>query len=188
MHIGCCENCRYVDLLEYLTSGCPRCGGRMAPLGVSSAEWNNMSMRQRAAVIADRFPDENAPYPADDDPAPVPSETEKNTETVQNVPEPPAAPAAPPVRSRGETGYVYICYKCSTIAGHDGKRDKYFCPECGSDMVEAGCTAADWAGMTKEQKRNVAEEAKIRHMVSAIKKASIDDGDSERTQNIINVV
>ena len=183
MHIGCCENCRYVDLLEYLTGGCPRCGGRMAPMGLKSSEWNDLSMRERENAIAEMFSedeDNDAAGPAADDGSEIiPSEKENIIEDE---------PARNDSEDEQASEYVYVCYKCSTIAAHDGKRGSYFCPECGSDMVAVGFTPDAWSGMTKEEKRKAAEEAKIRHMVTAIKNAPIDDDDSEKTQNIINVV
>ncbi|MCR5591568.1 MAG: hypothetical protein K6F73_08540 [Lachnospiraceae bacterium] len=183
MHIGCCENCRYVDLLEYLTGGCPRCGGRMAPLGLKSSEWNDMSVREREAAIAGLFSedeDSDAESAADDGSETIPSGNENAYEDEHAPEEVAEAEAA------GE--YVYVCYKCSTIAAHDGAKDSYFCPECGADMVPVGISTDAWTSMTKEEKRKASEDAKIRHMVNAIKNASIDDGESEKTQNIINVV
>ena len=51
MHVGCCENCRYLDLVENLPNGCPRCGRRMVSLGVDSVVWNSMHPEARKAVI-----------------------------------------------------------------------------------------------------------------------------------------
>ena len=51
MHIGCCENCRYIDLVENLVSGCQRCGGRMISLGVDSVQWNRMNAEARKSLI-----------------------------------------------------------------------------------------------------------------------------------------
>ena len=81
----------------------------------------------------------------------------------------------------GNSGYVYVCYRCNSIAGRDG-----ICPECGSDMIQVGYTAREWSFLSKQEKRQAAEDAKIRHMVSAIMEAPIDD--SESVQSIINVV
>ena len=82
---------------------------------------------------------------------------------------------------------VYVCYSCNTIAAHDGANGRYFCHECGSEMVDVGFTKERWADLSKEEKRKVSEDAKIRHMVTAIKSATLEGG-SESTPNIINVV
>ncbi|MBQ6576074.1 MAG: hypothetical protein IJL90_08215, partial [Lachnospiraceae bacterium] len=83
----------------------------------------------------------------------------------------------------GYSGYVYVCYRCNSISGQEG-----ICPECGSDMIKVGYTAKEWAFLSKEEKRQAAEDAKIRHLVSAIQEATFEDTEYESTQSIINVV
>ncbi len=211
MHIGCCENCRYVDLLEYLTGGCPRCGGRMAPLGIRSAEWNEMTIAEREAAVSGMFPKGDGPEPpesryeeaegqyeeakAEAYSAPVPDEEPPVSDGQDEEPpvsdeqdEEPAEEGEETEPSDDGIEYIYVCYKCSSVAVHDSARERYFCAECGGDMVKTACRADEWAAMSKEEKRDASEEAKIRHMVTEIKKAGIDEEESEKTQNIINVV
>ncbi len=176
MHIGCCENCRYLDLFETLSGKCPRCGARVVSLGIESSHWNSMSEEARNAVIAERFPraedNENIQE--------LFAEPVKGRETEED-PEEAAAKSV-------NTEFVYVCYKCNTISGHDGQQETYYCPECGCDMVAVGCSTDEWAEKTKEEKRKLTEEAKIAHMVSAIKEASFDENEKVSTPNIINVV
>ena len=51
MHVGCCEYCRYIDLVENLPNGCPRCGGSMISLGVESSRWNEMNAEGKKSLI-----------------------------------------------------------------------------------------------------------------------------------------
>ena len=55
MHIGCCENCRYLDLVENVTGVCPRCGANIVSLGVETAAWNRTSEPDRQKMIAAMF-------------------------------------------------------------------------------------------------------------------------------------
>ena len=169
MHIGCCENCRYLDLYETVTKGCPRCGGHMVSLGIGSAHWNSMSEEERAGIISEKVPTIEELF----------AQPVKGHETEAEEPEP---------ESITESEFVYVCYKCNTIAAHDGSQENYYCPECGSDMVAVGYSTDQWADLTKEEKRKIAEEAKISHMVSAIKEASYEENEGVSTPNIINVV
>ena len=83
---------------------------------------------------------------------------------------------------------VFVCYKCNSIAGHDGDRDSYFCTECGSSMVKVGYDARQWADLSREEKRKACEEAKIRHMVSEIKNADIVEAENVQPAGVVNVV
>ncbi len=171
MHIGCCENCRYLDLFEVAAGGCPRCGGKMVSLGIESAHWNSMSDEERATVISDKMPTLEELFAQ---PVRKLEPEEEEPQPEEQIPE--------------DNEYVYVCYKCNTIAGHDGEQEEYFCPECGSDMVEVGRSTREWSNLTKEEKRKLTEEAKIAHMVLAIKEASKEENEGVSTPNIINVV
>ncbi len=83
---------------------------------------------------------------------------------------------------------VYVCYKCNTVASHDGSQDRYYCYECGSDMVGTGYSIRGWSDLSKEEKRKVTEDAKLMHMVSEIKRDDYGDGGPDHTPSIINVV
>ena len=160
MHIGRCENCKYMDLVENVGGKCPRCGARMVSLGIESVRWNRMSKETRTAILLEMFPEDAG------------SEEE---------------PGAPEALREDEGDKVYVCYSCSNFAEHDGSHDRYYCTECGSDMVYVGYPSVKWAELSPEDKRKAAEDAKIRHMVTEIKKAEIEDN-AESTPNIINVV
>ncbi len=173
MHIGCCENCRYLDLFESLTGKCPRCGAKVVSLGIESSHWNSMSEEARNTVIAERFPR---------------AEDNKNIDELFAQPIPGREEEETAEEEQEAKEFVYVCYKCNTISGHDGQQSMYYCPDCGSDMVAVGCSTDEWANKTKEEKRQLTEEAKIAHMVNAIKEASFDENDGVSTPNIINVV
>lgn len=263
MHIGCCEKCRYLDLIENVDSECPRCGAKMVSLNVGTRAWNRMSASDKEEMInrvVPRIPVSEvfmqlvngtttepetaeapvkAPVPdpepifrvsadvtAEPEPEPAWNEEPELEEPKPEMPKQQAAEDTPktgdakPVTKESEqTGeavaepvveaapvpiakmftkpvhaadvrfdMVYVCYKCNSVAAHDGVEDRYYCSECGSDMVDIGLTTREWADLSKEEKRRMAEEAKIRHMVTAIKNSSFDEGENVSTPNIINVV
>lgn len=301
MHIGFCEKCRYIDLLENMGAACPRCGGQLTPAGITTDEWNRLSEAQRDELIHDRFPThedlwgpevkqaavtkkddteddsgavtvdgmqyfsvnvkpEEPQEPDDYDYEVTESDVSEYEEsgdeavTSENVEEAapfgggmlalgeetgeditdvlrgviPEAPGSGPEESMeagytagpeheqgsgpelatetapepasepviipkeepdpGDLQYVYVCYRCNSIAAHDNDGGKYYCTDCGSDMVNVGLSVRRWADLSKEEKRNVTEGAKIMHMVTEIKRDNYDDGVSEQTPSIINVV
>ena len=81
-------------------------------------------------------------------------ETEIKPEPVKD-PEPEIRPEDETVDHTGYSGYVYVCYRCNSISGQGG-----ICPECGSDMIKVGYTAKEWAFLSKEEKRQAAEDAR----------------------------
>lgn len=226
MYIGCCENCKYVDLVENVTGVCPRCGGIIESCGIESSAWNAMGDDERAKIIAGKFPESNEITDVIDgnktDAIPDEEDTEQGiTRDIQKTePEETVTSDAPEAEepeaeseeeiaedetepgedleddeyndeeyeSDDDIEKVYVCYKCSSVATHSGRQDTYYCKECGSDMVDVGYTADKWAMLTKEEKRNVTEDAKIKHMVLKIKNTTYDDEENVTTQNIINVV
>ncbi|MBE5851192.1 MAG: hypothetical protein E7298_13835 [Lachnospiraceae bacterium] len=238
MYIGCCENCKYVDLVENVTGVCPRCGGIIESCGIESSAWNAMGDDERAKIIAGKFSEDDEITNVIDvnktdaiaDEADAEQEITRDIqETETEETEVPDAPEAEEAEAKSEEGTsveteeatehkettesgedleddtkddeyndeeydsddikrVYVCYKCSSVATHSGRQDTYYCKECGSDMVDVGYTADKWAMLTKEEKRNVTEDAKIKHMVLKIKNTTYDDEENVTTQNIINVV
>lgn len=226
MYIGCCENCKYVDLVENVTGVCPRCGGIIESCGIESSAWNAMGDDERAKIIAGKFSEDDEITNVIDDNKTDAIADEADTEReitcdIQKTePEETVTSDAPEAeepeaeseeeiaedeREYGENSEddeyedeeydsddgmekVYVCYKCSSVATHSGRQDTYYCKECGSDMVDVGYTADKWAMLTKEEKRNVTEDAKIKHMVLKIKNTTYDDEENVTTQNIINVV
>ncbi len=231
MYIGCCENCKYVDLVENVTGVCPRCGGIIESCGIESSAWNAMGDDERAKIIAGRFSESNEITGVIDDgktdaiTKEADSEREITCDIQKTEPEETVTSDAPEAEeteaeseeeiaedereseensedeeyeddeyndeeyeSDDDIEKVYVCYKCSSVATHSGRQDTYYCKECGSDMVDVGYTADKWAMLTKEEKRNVTEDAKIKHMVLKIKNTTYDDEENVTTQNIINVV
>ena len=202
MYIGCCENCKYVDLVENVTGVCPRCGGIIESCGIESSAWNAMGDDERAKIIAGKFSEDDEITGVIDDnktdaiadeadtEQEITCDIQKTESKETEVPDVPEAeePEAESEEEIAEEEKVYVCYKCSSVATHSGRRDTYYCKECGSDMVDVGYTADKWAMLTKEEKRNVTEDAKIKHMVLKIKNTTYDDEENVTTQNIINVV
>ncbi len=239
MYIGCCENCKYVDLVENVTGVCPRCGGIIESCGIESSAWNAMGDDERAKIIAGKFSEDDEITDVIDinetdaiaDEADAEQEITRDIQKAESKEtEVPDAPEAEEAEAKSEEGTsveteeatehkettesgedpeddtkddeyedaeydsdddikkVYVCYKCSSVATHSGRQDTYYCKECGSDMVDVGYTADKWAMLTKEEKRNVTEDAKIKHMVLKIKNTTYDDEENVTTQNIINVV
>jgi len=224
MYIGCCENCKYVDLVENVTGVCPRCGGIIESCGIESSAWNAMGDDERAKIIAGKFPEDDEITDVIDDnktdaiadgaetEQEITCDIQKAESEETEVPDAPEAEEpedeeeiAEEEREPGEDleddeyndeeyesdddiEKVYVCYKCSSVATHSGRQDTYYCKECGSDMVDVGYTTDKWAMLTKEEKRNVTEDAKIKHMVLKIKNTTYDDEENVTTQNIINVV
>ncbi|MCR5302121.1 MAG: hypothetical protein K6E49_06735 [Lachnospiraceae bacterium] len=341
MHIGCCKNCRYLDLMEYESDECPRCGDTMVSLGITTLEWNRMTTEERNNVVSDRFPrgedsiraverlwkkkkvepyifnlraqlnseqtpDQNEeiheepeettgvvekkldidkwlesqkmlekhtkelPVIEPEDLFRAAAKRPKREETLEtmtgfievtagsfglkeagendDVPDTEAAAVSGPEESGEVTAaqelpkeaqesyeetqeppeevhefpeeeqglteeaqesfgvaqelpeeakadpgpedkeYIYACYMCNSITSYEEDQGPYHCDECGASMINTGCTRTKWSDMTKEQKRQTIEDAKIRHMVTAIRNSPFDDSDSEKTQSIINVV
>lgn len=226
MYIGCCENCKYVDLVENVTGVCPRCGGIIESCGIESSAWNAMGDDERAKIFAGKFPESNEitdvinsnktdaiPDEADTEQeitcdiqkteteetetTETPEAEETEAESEEEITEDETEPGedledeeyeGEEYDSDDGIEKVYVCYKCSSVATHSGRQDTYYCKECGSDMVDVGYTADKWAMLTKEEKRNVTEDAKIKHMVLKIKNTTYDDEENVTTQNIINVV
>lgn len=226
MYIGCCENCKYVDLVENVTGVCPRCGGIIESCGIESSAWNAMGDDERAKIIAGKFSEDDEITDVIDDNKTdaiadeVDTEQEITRDIQKTEPEETVTSDAPEAEepeaeseeeitedetesgedleddecddeeyeSDDDIEKVYVCYKCSSVATHSGRQDTYYCKECGSDMVDVGYTADKWAMLTKEEKRNVTEDAKIKHMVLKIKNTTYDDEENVTTQNIINVV
>ena len=202
MYIGCCENCKYVDLVENVTGVCPRCGGIIESCGIESSAWNAMGDDERAKIIAGKFSEDDEITDVIDDnktdaiadeadtEQEITHDIQKTESEETEVPDVPEAeePEAESEEEIAEEEKVYVCYKCSSVATHSGRQDTYYCKECGSDMVDVGYTADKWAMLTKEEKRNVTEDAKIKHMVLKIKNTTYDDEENVTTQNIINVV
>jgi predicted Fe-S protein YdhL (DUF1289 family) len=226
MYIGCCENCKYVDLVENVTGVCPRCGGIIESCGIESSAWNAMGDDERAKIIAGKFSEDDEitdviddnktdaiadeadteqeithdiqkTEPEETEVPDVPEAEESEAESEEEITEDETEPGEDleddeyddeEYESDDDIEKVYVCYKCSSVATHSGRQDTYYCKECGSDMVDVGYTTDKWAMLTKEEKRNVTEDAKIKHMVLKIKNTTYDDEENVTTQNIINVV
>lgn len=55
MFVFACKKCRYTDLYEEdETAYCPRCGGSMVSLGVSSADWNRLDTEEIYELIFEK--------------------------------------------------------------------------------------------------------------------------------------
>ena len=219
MHVGCCENCRDIDLIENLANGCPRCGGRMVSLGVDSVHWNQMNAEGKKSLVIRMLTEpEFRPEMKPESEAEEAKQAETRAELIRqadtrNEQVRQAEEVLEQARQTEEAveqarqadleaftqqqslnkpeekeEYVFVCCKCSTIAAHDRSHDRYFCTECGSDMVDTGYSTVQWATLSREEKRRISGDAQIRHMASAINMASSGDTGSWSTQNIIDVI
>ena len=214
MHVGCCENCRYIDLVENWPDGCPRCGGQMVSLCVDTDHWNRMNMEGRKSLIMNILtepklrPASMPEFEMDPDiKEEVISELVQKADTrdiqvrrarealhearraeqsVENVKKKAANDTINEHRSTHE--YVFVCSRCNGIAAHLRTGETYTCEECGSQMLDSGYRTTAWASLTKEEKRDITSEAQLQHIIQAIKQVSADDADEENIQNIVNVV
>ena len=191
MVIGACENCRYTDLIAGDLDTCPRCGSVIVSLGVDSAQWNKMSYPDRNELIESKFsrkmPDymtESAPkaegQPAAPDPKPAPEDkapsadkpfVEDRTSSEAKAPAQDTAASEPSLFNEKLNEYVYACFNCDSISSYENESGKYFCPECGSDMMWTGFTVYEWGKLSIRAKRNATENSKIRYIESRIKKS-----------------
>lgn len=184
MIVGVCEKCRYVDLIENPDAICPRCGANIVSLGVGSAQWNKMNHPEKTALINSRFPEP--------DPSAAPLQgAGENHDIREPNPESGSGGSLPDTAASQEAGagavpqedensggffngklddYIYICYKCDKTTSHDYTSDKYYCPECGSDMIWTGFTTYEWSKLSIRAKRNAADNSKIRYIETKIKK------------------
>lgn len=65
MVIGCCAGCKYLDLVdENFEIRCPRCSGRMVPLGIRSNEWNELGEDEKDSIIRRFLPGMKQDAPA----------------------------------------------------------------------------------------------------------------------------
>ena len=65
MVIGCCAGCKYLDLVDMnFEILCPRCSGRMVPLGIRSNEWNELGEDEKDSIIRRFLPGMKQDAPA----------------------------------------------------------------------------------------------------------------------------
>lgn len=58
MFIGCCTQCKYLDLInDNSESRCPRCSGQIVSLNIKSDEWNKLSKADQDSRISAIIPD-----------------------------------------------------------------------------------------------------------------------------------
>mgnify|MGYP007070230629 CR=1 FL=1 len=143
MHIGCCENCKYVDLVENVTGVCPRCGGIIESLGIESASWNRMPDDEKSVVISSWFEDEVLGGDTGGD------QTQSN-----------------------DKRRIYVCYKCGRFAVHHALQEKYYCRECGADMLDVGYSTSKWDNLTRYEQQKIAEKVRKECMDSRIRNIS----------------
>ena len=214
MHVGCCENCRYIDLVENWPGGCPRCGGQMVSLCVDTDHWNRMNPEGRKSLIMNILtepklrPTSTPEFELDPD-----KKEEVINELVQkadtrDVQVRQAKEALHEARlaeasvekakkiienetineQKSTHEYVFVCSRCNSIMPHLRDGEKLYCEDCGSEMLDSGYRTTAWVNLSKEEKRDITSEAQLQHIIRAIKQVSNDDNDDEHIQSIVNVV
>lgn len=214
MHVGCCEKCRYIDLVENWPDGCPRCGGQMISLCVDTDHWNRMNPEGRKSLIMNILTEPKL-RPAS---TPVfeldPGKKEEvinelvqkaDTRDVQVRQAKEALHEARLAEASVEKAkkiienetineqkstheYVFVCSRCNSIMPHLRDGEKLYCEDCGSEMLDSGYRTTAWVNLSKEEKRDITSEAQLQHIIQAIKQVSNDDNDDEHIQSIVNVV
>ena len=214
MHVGCCEKCRYIDLVENWPGGCPRCGGQMISLCVDTDHWNRMNPEGRKSLIMNILTEPNL-RPAS---TPVSELDPDKKEEVINELVQKADTRDVQVRQAKEAlhearlaeasvekakkiienetineqksthEYVFVCSRCNSIMPHLRDGEKLYCEDCGSEMLDSGYRTTAWVNLSKEEKRDITSEAQLQHIIRAIKQVSNDDNDDEHIQSIVNVV
>lgn len=214
MHVGCCEKCRYIDLVENWPGGCPRCGGQMISLCVDTDHWNRMNPEGRKSLIMNILtepklrPASTPVFELDPD-----KKEEVINELVQkadtrDVQVRQAKEALHEARlaeasvekakkiienetineQKSTHEYVFVCSRCNSIMPHLRDGEKLYCEDCGSEMLDSGYRTTAWVNLSKEEKRDITSEAQLQHIIRAIKQVSNEDNDDEHIQSIVNVV
>ncbi len=134
MFIGCCKNCKYLDLVNENTENeCPRCSGIMMSLGVTSEEWNRLNENDKQSHINSIFSSKfNAEYDTD----PRRKSTESNS--IMDIPEP-----LQDTSSHNSFISVKKCKNCKNIY----PLRQISCDKCGSkahDSLHRGITEDEY--------------------------------------------
>ena len=187
MHVGCCEKCRYIDLVENWPGGCPRCGGQMISLCVDTDHWNRMNPEGRKSLIMNILtepklrPASTPVFELDPD-----KKEEVINELVQkadtrDVQVRQAKEALHEARlaeasvekakkiienetineQKSTHEYVFVCSRCNSIMPHLRDGEKLYCEDCGSEMLDSGYRTTAWVNLSKEEKRDITSEAQL---------------------------
>ena len=203
MHVGCCEKCRFIDLVENHPNGCPRCGGHFVSLCVDSVHWNRLNTEGRKALVMHILTEPKlrpASIPefeldpefkktviddlvkkADDRDVQVRHAKDAVHESrmvemsVQKAQQDLLRSVIDEKKATQE--YAFICSKCGGIAGHVRRFNKYYCIDCGSEMLDSGYSFNYWQSFPKEKQDKLISDAQFQHKADLIHNIRISDKD-----------
>ena len=194
MHVGCCENCRYIDLVEDHPDGCPRCKGKLVSLCVDSTHWNSMNSAGRRLLIMNILtepklrplsmpefeldPDEKKEVitelvkKADERDVQVREATDAvhgARQVEHSVKKDQQELISAVIKEKLATQeFAFVCSKCNRVIGHVRRNEKYYCNDCGAEMLDSGYRTNIWISLSKEEKRKIISETQLQHIVKAI--------------------
>ena len=195
MHVGCCENCRFIDLVEDHPDGCPRCGGKLVSLCVDCAHWNRLNAEGRKSLIMhiltepklrplsmpefELDPQQKQTVISDlvkkaDDRDVQVRHAEDAIHESRMVEKSVKKAQQEVVRTainekRLNEKFAFVCSKCNCTAEYIRRRKKYYCTACGSPMLDSGYKVEDWAELSKEEKDKVISNEQFKHLVKLIR-------------------
>ncbi|MCR5591297.1 MAG: hypothetical protein K6F73_07150 [Lachnospiraceae bacterium] len=196
MHVGCCENCRFIDLVEGNPDGCPRCGGKLVSLNVDSVHWNRLNPAGKRMLVMQMLTEpqlrpmtipefELEPEQKDEVVSKLVKKADDRDVQVRHaeneilesrkIEKDIRTDQQKLIRSvinekKSKQKYAFICSKCDCISYHVRHGDKYLCPECGSLMLDAGYKADAWSALSEEDRRKITSETQYRFIVKSIRK------------------
>ena len=195
MHVGCCENCRFIDLVEDHPSGCPMCGGKLVSLNVDSVHWNRLNAAGKRLLIMNMLTEpklrplsvpefeldpeqkdkvvSSLVKKADDRDVQV-RHAENEILESRKVEKDIKKDQQKLIRSvinekRSMQKYFFICSRCDFSAAHIRHKEKYICHECGAEMLDTGYKIEAWQALPEEEKRKIISETQYQFIVRSIR-------------------
>ena len=198
MHVGCCENCRFIDLVEDHPDGCPRCGGKLVSLCIDSVHWNKLNAAGRRLLVMQVLTEPQLR------PMPVP-EFELDPEQKKTVIDDLVKKAddrAVQVRhaesailearmvekgvrkdqmklarsvideKKSKQKYAFICSRCYYSTESVRRSEQICCTGCGAKMLDTGYKAEDWALLSAEEKEKIISDTQFGYIVKSIRNES----------------
>ncbi|MCR5673623.1 MAG: hypothetical protein K6F87_07920 [Lachnospiraceae bacterium] len=200
MHVGCCENCRFIDLVEDHPDGCPRCGGKLVSLCVDTVHWNRLNAEGRRSLIMHILtepklrPLSSPEFELDPDQkenvisALVKKADERDVQVrhaeneifesrmvEKSINRAQQELARSVINEKlSKQRYAYFCCKCNYTTEKVRQRKKFLCPACGSEMLDSGYKIEDWTALSGEERVKIIANAQFEYIVRSIKNNPID--------------